>query len=37
MGRPDRYPFVIAPPVVAKLRFIHELTIALYSLAKLAS
>jgi hypothetical protein len=26
MGQPDLYPFVIAPPVVAKLRFIHELT-----------
>lgn len=37
MGRPDRYPFVIAQPVVAKLRFVHERTIALYSLAKLAS
>ena len=29
MGRPDRYPFVIAPAVVAKLRFIHDLTNAL--------
>jgi hypothetical protein len=25
MGRPDLYPFVIAPAVVEKLRFIHEL------------
>jgi hypothetical protein len=25
MGRPDLYPFVIAPAVVKKLRFIHEL------------
>jgi hypothetical protein len=28
MGQPDLYPFVIAPAVVAKLRFIHDLTIA---------
>jgi hypothetical protein len=33
MGQPDLYPFVIAPPVVAKLRFIHELTTAAWSLA----
>jgi hypothetical protein len=25
MGRPDLYPFVLAPAVVEKLRFIHEL------------
>ena len=25
MGRPDLYPFVIAPAVVEKLRFIHDL------------
>ncbi len=25
MGRPDLYLFVVAPGVVAKLRFIHEL------------
>jgi hypothetical protein len=25
MGRPDLYPFVIAPAVVEKLRFIHGL------------
>ena len=25
MGRPDLYPFVLAPSVVEKLRFIHEL------------
>jgi hypothetical protein len=25
MGLPDLYPFVIAPPVVTKLGFVHEL------------
>jgi hypothetical protein len=25
MGRPDLYPFIIAPAVVEKLRFIHDL------------
>jgi hypothetical protein len=25
MGQPDLYPFVLAPPVVAKLRFVHGL------------
>ncbi|MEZ5788202.1 MAG: putative zinc-binding peptidase [Xanthobacteraceae bacterium] len=25
MGQPDLYPFVLAPPVVAKLQFIHEI------------
>jgi hypothetical protein len=25
MGRPDLYPFVLAPPVVEKLGFIHRL------------
>jgi hypothetical protein len=25
MGRPDLYPFVLAPAVVEKLRFIHDL------------
>ena len=25
MGRPDLYPFVLAPPVVAKLGFVHDL------------
>ena len=25
MGRPDLYPFVLAPPVVDKLRFVHDL------------
>jgi hypothetical protein len=25
MGRPDLYPFVIAPGVVRKLRFIHDI------------
>ena len=25
MGQPDLYPFVLSPPVVAKLQFIHEL------------
>lgn len=25
MGQPDLYPFVLAPPVLGKLRFIHEL------------
>ena len=25
MGRPDLYPFVLAPPVVEKLAFIHDL------------
>ena len=33
MGQPDLYPFVIAPPVIAKLRFVHELTTAAWSLA----
>ena len=28
MGRPDLYPFVIAPAVVEKLRFIHDLVAA---------
>ena len=26
MGRPDLYPFVLAPAVVEKLRFIHDLS-----------
>ena len=25
MGQPDLYPFALAPPVVAKLRFVHDL------------
>jgi hypothetical protein len=25
MGRPDLYPFILAPAVVEKLRFIHAL------------
>ena len=25
MGRPDLYPFVLAPAVVNKLRFVHDL------------
>jgi hypothetical protein len=25
MGQPDLYPFIIAPPVAKKLRFIHQL------------
>jgi hypothetical protein len=25
MGRPDLYPFVLAPPVIEKLAFIHDL------------
>jgi hypothetical protein len=25
MGRPDLYPFVLAPPVIEKLRFVHDL------------
>ena len=25
MGKSDLYPFVVSPPVVAKLQFIHEL------------
>jgi hypothetical protein len=24
MGLPDGYPFVLSPPAVAKLRFIHD-------------
>ena len=24
LGLPDRYPFVLAPPAVAKLRFVHD-------------
>jgi hypothetical protein len=25
MGQPDLYPFALAPSVVAKLRFVHDL------------
>jgi hypothetical protein len=25
MGQPDLYPFVLPPPVIEKLRFIHQL------------
>jgi hypothetical protein len=25
MGQPDLYPFVLPPPVMAKLQFLHEL------------
>ncbi|MEV6772522.1 putative zinc-binding metallopeptidase [Nocardia sp. NPDC051030] len=30
MGHPDLYPFVLADPVLAKMRFIHELCVAQY-------
>jgi hypothetical protein len=26
MGQPDLYPFVLSPPVISKLAFLHELT-----------
>ena len=26
LGQPDAYPFVLSPPVVEKLRFIHDAT-----------
>lgn len=25
MGQPDSYPFVLSPPVVAKLEYVHQL------------
>jgi hypothetical protein len=25
MGQPDLYPFVLSPPVISKLAFLHEL------------